>query len=115
MEFTIAKDGTPEALVLAALEGTLTEEQAEQLAALDANLSKLAWLAASQRIAEQNSTIADLREKLTGPRPIDPATPSGQRPVYAKPTAPRRKGKPGAKVGHKPARRPEPKRVAKWG
>jgi transposase len=111
MDYAIAKDKAAETLVLAALEGTLTEEQAERLAAIDANLQKLAWLAASQRIAEQNSHIAELSAKLSGPAKIDPSTPSGQRPVYAKPTAPKRKGKPGAKKGHAPARRPTPKRI----
>ena len=90
-------------LVTAALEGTLTDAQAEQLAALDPTLQKLAWLAAAQRIAELNG-------KLTGGQ-LDPATPSGQRPVYTKPPAPKRKRKPGARKGHEPARRPRPQRI----
>jgi hypothetical protein len=80
------------------------------LAALDPTLQKLAWLAANQRIAEQGACIAELQGKLDGSQ-VDPATPSGQRPVYTKPPAPRRKRKPGAKEGHEPARRPKPQRV----
>ena len=49
--------------------------------------------------------------KTQGPPRIDPATPSGQRPIYTKPPAPKRKGKPGAKPGHAGARRPEPQRI----
>jgi len=91
-------------LVAAALEGTLTDAQAEQLAALDPTLQKLAWLAAAQRIAE-------LRGKLDATPQIDPATPSGQRPVYTKPPVPKRKRKPGARKGHEPARRAKPQRI----
>ena len=75
-------------LLAAALDGILTDVQAEELAAVDHELGKLAWLAAGQRIAE-------LKAKAEGPAKVDPNTPSGQRPVYAKPPAPRRKGKPG--------------------
>jgi len=111
MDARIGKDARIAALVAAALSGELTDRQAEQVAALDDALVKLIVLAAAQRIAEQNSHIAELQEKLAGPKPIDPATPSGQRPVYTKPPAPKRKGTPGAKVGHAPVRRPKPKRV----
>jgi hypothetical protein len=103
MDGQICKDATAATLVAAALEGRLTDAQAEQLAALDPTLQKLAWLAAAQRIAE-------LKGKLNGP-PVDPATPSGQRPVYTKPPAPKRKRKPGARMGHEPARRPRPQRI----
>lgn len=91
-------------LITAALDGTLTEQQAEQLAAIDRDLIKLAFLAAARRVAE-------LLAKGQGPPGFDPATPSGQRPIYAKPPAPKRKGKPGAKPGHAPARRPAPHRI----
>ena len=106
----MSTDAAAATLVAAALEGRLTDAQAEQLAALDPTLQKLAWLAAAQRIAEQGVCIAELQGKLDGGQ-IDPATPSGQRPVYTKPPAPRRKRKPGAKEGHEPARRPKPQRV----
>ncbi len=42
---------------------------------------------------------------------MDPATPSGQRPIYTKPPAPRRKGRPGAKVGHVGSRRAVPPKI----
>ena len=98
-------------LLAAALDGTLTDPQAEELAKADRDLLKLAWLAAARRIAEQNQRIGELQAKLTGPAGIDPVTPSGQRPVYTKPAAPQRKGTPGARKGHRGARRPTPKRI----
>jgi transposase len=101
MDDSIGTDAKAKKLVLAALEGRLTDKQAEQLAALDPELQKLAWMAAAKRIAEQNSHITELESKLKGQGKIDPSTPSGQRPIYAKPPAPKRKGKPGAKKGHK--------------
>ena len=91
-------------LLTAALDGTLTDAQAEELAGVDRDLIKLAFLATVKRIAE-------LKAKVEGPAKIDPATPSGQRPVYTKPAASKRKGKPGAKVGHAGARRPKPQEV----
>ena len=104
--------------VEAALAGELTDEQAETLAALDDALVKLILLAAAKRIAEQgekitqqNAAIAKLQTQLGQPPPIHPSTPSGQRPIYTKPAAPKRKGKPGARKGHKPARRPKPQRI----
>lgn len=105
MDDGISKDASIRALVTAALEGRLTDGQAQQLAALDDGLVKLVLLAAAQRIAE-------LRAKLEGPARIDPATPSGQRPVYTKPPAPQGKAKkPGAKVGHPGSRRPAPRHI----
>jgi len=90
-------------VLLAALDGTLTDAQAEELAAIDRDIIKLAFLATAKRVAEQNAKINELQAKLGGPPKIDPATPSGQRPIYTKPLVPKRKGKPGAKPGHAPA------------
>ncbi len=104
MDNAIGRDAGTHALLVAALDGTLTDEQAEELAKADQDLLKLAWLAVAKRIAE-------LQAKLDGPRKIDPSTPSGQRPIYTKPPAPKRKGKPGAKEGHPGTRRPAPKRI----
>ena len=109
MDEKISTDARVAGLVLAALDGTLSDGQAGQLAKIDAALGKLAWLAAAQRIAE-------LKAKAEGPAKVDPNTPSGQRPVYTKPPAPtaagRRKAKKsGAKPGHAPARRPPPERI----
>ncbi len=92
------------ALLAAALDGTLSDAQAQELAAFDRDLIKLAFLATVRRIAE-------LKAKVEGPAKIDPSTPSGQRPVYTKPPAPKRKGKPGAKPGHDGVRRPKPARI----
>lgn len=91
-------------ILAAALDGTLTEAQADRLAEIDAGLLRLTLLAAAKRIAE-------LRATLGGPAKVNPATPSGQRPIYTKPPAPKRKGKAGAKPGHAPARRATPKRI----
>jgi len=93
-------------LIQAALAGELTDEQAEQLAAVDDVLIKLVLLAAAKRIAE-------LQAKLQGARRPDPNTPSGQQPIYTKPPVPKRKrkGKPGAREGHKGTHRPKPEQV----
>jgi transposase len=91
-------------LLAAALDGQLSDTQAEELATFDRDLIKLAFLAAAQRIAE-------LLAKTAGPAKVDPATPSGQRPIYTKPAASKRRKKPGAKEGHLPARRPAPREI----
>ena len=110
-----AADKEVQAVLDAALSGTLTQAQVKHLANIDAELVKLALLAASQRIAEQNAAIAQLRARLHGATQPDPSTPSGQRPVYSKPPAPKRKGKPGAKKGHAGVRRPRPERIDRVG
>jgi hypothetical protein len=113
-----AKDKEVRDLLAAALDGTLTDAQAERLGAIDRHLLKLALLAAAKRIAEQNEKIAEqdaeitaLQAKLGAAAKVDPATPSGQRPIYTKPTRPQRNGAPGAKVGHAGTRRPTPQRI----
>jgi hypothetical protein len=93
-----------QAMVAAALRGELSEAQAEQLARMGPEVTKLVLLAAARRISE-------LQAKLGKATKIDPSTPSGQRPIYAKPRAPKRKGKPGAKPGHKGSCRPKPDRI----
>ena len=104
MDCGIGTDAEAKKLVAAALAGQLGDEQAEALAELSQELLSLVVLAASKRIAE-------LESKLQVVALVDPATPSGQRPIYTKPPAPKRKGKPGARKGHEPARRAKPKRV----
>lgn len=111
MDTRISTDKRIATLITAALDGTLTDQQAQRLSAIDRDLIKLAFLASARHVAEMNAKIAELQAKLGGPPKIDPATPSGQRPIYTKPPAPKRKGKPGAKPGHAPARRPEPQRI----
>ncbi len=104
MDDGISKDARIRALVAAALEGSLTDRQAEELARLDRNLIKLVFLATARRIAELRGNLA-----LAGTD--HPSTPSGQKPPYTKPPAPRRKGKPGARPGHAGSRRPAPDRI----
>jgi len=106
-----SKDAEAQAIIAAALRGELTEQQADQLAHLGPEVTKLALLAAARRIGEQNAQIAQLQSRLHGAVAVSASTPSGQVPVYAKPPAPKRKGKPGAKPGHKGTRRPKPDRI----
>ena len=72
-----------QAMIAAALRGELSEAQAEQLARMGPEVTKLVLLAAARRIAEQNARISELQAKATKATKIDPSTPSGQRPVYA--------------------------------
>ena len=104
MDAKVAGNERIRELLAAALDGQLSDEQAGELARVDERLQKLAWLAAAQRIAE-------LKARIDGPAKVDPSTPSGQRPVYTKPPAKKRKGKPGAKPGHIGTRRPKPQRI----
>ena len=104
-------DAEAQAIIEAALGGDLTENQAEQLARLGPEVVKLALLAAAKRIAEQSARITELESKLKGATQVNPSTPSGQRPIYTKPPARKRKGKPGAKPGHKGTHRSRPDRI----
>ena len=107
MDCEIGTDAEAKRLVAAALAGRLDDEQAQALAAQDPGLLKLvllvmAGLIAEQnrRITEQDGRIAELESKLKVAALDDPATPSGQKPLYAKPRARRSKRRPGAKKGH---------------
>ncbi len=118
MDCEIGTDAEAKRLVAAALAGRLDDEQAQALAAQDPGLLKLvllvmAGLIAEQnrRITEQDGRIAELESKLKVAALDDPATPSGQKPLYAKPRARRSKRRPGAKKGHAPARRETPERI----
>jgi transposase len=111
MDDFLSKDAKVRSWVAAALEGRLSDAQAQELARCGQGLLKLVLLAAAQRIAEQNTRIAQLEGRVAGAGAADPSTPSGQRPIYTKPPAPRRKGKPGAKPGHVGSRRPAPPRI----
>jgi hypothetical protein len=82
----------------------LTDPQAQEVYALGQEVTKLALLLTTRRIAELQGKLA-----LAGPE--SPSTPSGQKPVYLKPPAPRRKGKPGARKGHPGSRRPAPQQI----
>jgi transposase len=111
MRRRIGSHAEAQAIIAAALQGQLTEGQAERLAVLGPEAVKLALLATAKRIAEQCLTIAELQTKLKVANQISPSTPSGQIPIYAKPQSPRRKGKPGAKPGHKGTHRRKPDRI----
>jgi hypothetical protein len=104
MDAPLSTDAELQALVDAALRGELTEAQAERLAQCDPSLMKCILLAVAQRIAE-------LQTKMKEAGGISPSTPSGQIPVYVKPTARKRKRKPGARNGHTGTRRPTPTRI----
>ncbi len=111
-------DAEVESIIGTALRGELTEDQAKRLAHFGPEVTSLALLAVAKRIREladsntqQADRIVQLELKLKGGGPVDPATPSGQRAIYTKPPARKRKGKPGAKPGHKGTRRPKPDRI----
>ena len=87
-------------LLQALFRGELTEAQARQLATLGAEAVRLALLAANDRIAQLQ------------PASPAPSTPSGQVPVYQKPTTDKRRRKtPGARDGHKGSRRKTPAKI----
>ena len=78
----------------AAVRGELSRAQALRLCKDNPEVITLALLAAGQRIAE-------LEGQRNGQQP-SPSTPSGMVPVYAKPNAPKRHKKPGARQGQVP-------------
>jgi len=81
------------------MHGRLSDAQAMVLASAGPEAVRLALLAANARIA-QLQTPATLA-----------STPSGMIPVYQKPSTPRRKKKPGAKLGHAGSRRKTPVKI----
>ena len=88
------KSTTLDAIIDAALCGELDEPRARQLHALGSEAVALAMLAISRRVAEQNAHIAELQGQ-SGGQAASPSTPSGMVPVYEKPSAKRRRKKPG--------------------
>ena len=111
MDCEIGTDAEARRLLAAALTGQLTDVESEALAKLSPEVLGLALLAASKRIAEQDGRIAELESKLKVATLDDPATPSGQKPLYTKATRRKSNRKPGAKKGHAPARRKTPERI----
>jgi len=97
-------------LIAAAVRGELKESQARRLSKQSPEVVVLALLAASKRIAEQDARIAKLQGRCPAPQP-SPSTPSGMVPVYAKPSASKRKKRPGARKGHTGHRRKRPGRI----
>ena len=104
----MGKDATTqtsiESVLAAALSGTLTEADAQRLYRLGSEAVTLVLLATARRVAE-------LEAAGTPASTPDPATPSGQVPIYTKPAANKRRKRPGAKPGHPGARRPRPAKI----
>ena len=111
MESPSSTDAHVRALIDAAIAGQLTDSQAEELSALGQEVTKLALLFITRRIAQQDARIAELQGKLAMAGPDNPSTASGQKPPYVKPTTPKCTAKPGARAGHVGARRPQPRRI----
>ncbi|MHC4611833.1 MAG: IS66 family transposase [Planctomycetota bacterium] len=93
-----------ESFLDAALSGTLTEADARRLYGLGPEAVTLVLLATARRVAELEAAGWHASTP-------DPATPSGQVPVYTKPTANKRRKRPGAKPGHPGTRRPRPAKI----
>jgi transposase len=120
-----------ETLIAAALQGTLSQAQAQRLYQLGPEVVTMALLAAAKRIAEQHTHIAEQEARLSeqGARlsrqdtligslqeqhetqQPSPSTPSGMVPIYTKPNTPKRRKKPGAKQGRPGHRRKTPERI----
>ena len=114
MDCEIGTDVEVKRLVVAALSGQLTDEQAEGLAALDQDLLKLVLMVMAKQIAEQGGQIAEQGERIAELESTlkvaavgDPATPSGQKPLYANPNAsPVRRGATSPRIARRPNARP---------
>lgn len=83
----------------------LTEEQARTIYAQGEEAVVFALLAQAKMLAQQNASQAESSHET-------PATPSGMKPPYTKPSARRRgKKKPGRKPGHPGSRRRKPPKI----
>ena len=82
----------------------LTAEEAEQIY----RQGKEAVIFALLRLAKM---LAEQQQQTQAARLPAPSTPSGMRPPYLKPPAPKRRKKPGRKQGHDGSRRPPPDRI----
>jgi transposase len=84
---------------------SLTETEARQLYAQGEEAVVFALLALAQRLVEQNAAMAASSHQT-------PATPSGMKPLFTKPSKSRRGClRPGRKAGHPGSRRPPPARI----
>jgi transposase len=83
---------------------TLSEEQARAIFAEGEEAVVFALLQMAKLLAEQQAAQAGTSHQT-------PATPSGMKPPFAKPTKSRGKKKPGRKNGHPGARRSKPERI----
>jgi transposase len=82
----------------------LTEEQAREIFAQGVEAVVFVLLELSKRLAEQKGKTAAESHQT-------PGTPSGMKPPYQKPPGKSRKKRPGAKPGHRGARRKVPERI----
>lgn len=82
----------------------LTEEQAREIFARGEEAVVFVLLELSKRLAEQQAKTAAESHQT-------PGTPSGMKPLYQKPPSKSRKKRPGAKPGHRGARRKLPERI----
>lgn len=96
-----------EALLARALRGDFDEALARQLYELGPEAVTLALLALARRLADLESD----RANAATAGGAAPSTPSGMIPPYAKPAAPRRRRRPGARDGHPGTRRATPPRI----
>ena len=93
---------TVQAILERALRGELSEDDVRRLYGLGREAVTLVMLALTRQVARQQAGASP---------PIDPATPSGQVPVYLKPSAKKRRKRSGAKPGHPGIRRSRPDRI----
>jgi transposase len=93
-----------QSIMAAVLQGELAEPQALRLHGLGPEAVAAVLMAAAARIAQLEGGAA------RSGRP-DPSCPSGQVAIYTKPPAPKRRGRPGARPGHKGTRRPIPEQI----
>ena len=82
----------------------LTEEQAREIFGQGEEAVVFVLLELSKRLAEQQAKTAAESHQT-------PGTPSGMKPPYQKPPGKSRKKRPGAKRGHRGARRKRPERI----
>ena len=102
MGMDATRTATVEAILERALRGDLSEADACRLYDFGPEAVTLVMLALARQVARQHAG---------SPPPIDPATPSGQVPVYLKPSAKKRRKRPGAKPGHPGTRRSPPDKI----
>jgi transposase len=90
-----------EAIIKAALSGTLSEEQATQLYSFGPEIVKFVLIAISKGCAELHEQVHQAKAKEDAlHNTTGPSTPSGQKPIYTKQTTSGRRKKRGAKQGH---------------
>jgi len=82
---------------------SLTEAEARQIFAHGEEAVVFALLTLAKQAKQKQTVAAD-----------SPSTPSGMKPVFTKPTTPKRRKKPGRPRGHPGSRRPTPTKIDKY-